>query len=91
MRRFILVATLGTLATLGAAVGSAHAASPNPNVYSWSPYTLMDAGRPGYFGDAQPALTEGRSAYIENGQRSDRTANPNVYSWSPYTIAPWTE
>ena len=91
MRNLIIAGTTGLLLTLG---GSAAYAS-NPNVPNWSPYAVMafDANgptiaNPGY-GDNPgyppryqgPAMSEGRSAFIEPGY--DRVRYRNGYGANP--------
>ena len=82
MGKMLVLGTAAATLAFGA-VGAAHAA--NPNVYSWSPYTIMayDAGPP------VPPITEHRAAVVEPGYGAAAAApNGNVPSWSPYTLAP---
>lgn len=83
MRKILLIGTAGTFVALGAVSNAAQAA--NPNVPSYSPYTLMDVGPA-----PAPAMGEHRAAYLApaNGPTTGGAANTNVPSYSPYTIMP---
>lgn len=85
MRKMLLIGTAGALIALGAISNAAQAA--NPNVPSYSPYTLMDVGSPAA---PEPAMGEHRAAYLApaNGSEEPGVANTNVPSYSPYAIMP---
>ncbi|WP_158816726.1 hypothetical protein [Methylocapsa sp. S129] len=87
MRNLLLAGTAGLFLTIGA-VGAANAA--NPNVPTYSPYTLLDV--PGSVPEVTPTsnpvwaynrdgggMTEGRSAYEDNGR----------YATFPFNLLPW--
>jgi hypothetical protein len=77
---------IGTILALGVAASAAVAA--NPNVPGYSPYALIDVGPPqeGSMFAPQPAMSETRAGYVDNG--AAYVANPNVPSYSPFAIMP---
>jgi hypothetical protein len=81
MRKVLAIGTLALSGALGA--GAAYAS--NPNVPSWSPYSLMQVSEPApssTFASPSFGMTERRAAYV------DTRPNTNVPSWSAYSIVP---
>jgi hypothetical protein len=81
MRKILAIGTLALTVALGA--GAAYA--DNPNVPSWSPYSLVQVSQPAapsMFANPNFGMTETRAAYVDTGP------NTNVPSWSAYSIMP---
>ena len=74
-----------TLASAAVVFSAAAAFADNPNVPTWSPYTLVPAGasaQPAAPVHLSPTMAETRAASV------DIVPNANVPSWSPYALAP---
>jgi hypothetical protein len=83
MRKIFVIGT----AALSLAVGASSAFAANPNVPTWSPYTLVPPSESSPSARSMSAPTfEARAATIESVGVT--VPNGNAPSWSPYTLVP---
>jgi hypothetical protein len=76
MRKLLTVVTLITLGSIGAANAT------NTNVPTWSPYSIVPQGN-------EPAMQEGRSAYIDRGPIQGRhRMRPGSRDWGSVGLSP---